>query len=478
MTKHSSGGGGEYLASLRALVAADLEVGSGVLAARSERVTMELDERGFYRSVLADDITDEDARKILDVCAMSDFKVADESQISQKLYSGRAGADFHPILGYFHTLHVGYVEEGSFRPSGSSGGMASWILSELLRLDLVDYVIHVAESFDEGRLFAYRVSSTSEEVLAGSKSRYYPVELSNVLATMRRRPGRYAVVGIPTVIFELRLLAEVDDEIRRSVAYTVGLICGHQKSTRYAESFAWQSGIAPSSLDGFDFRVKNSEGKSWDYRMSMSGEVDGRRQTLMRRQSDLFGSDWAWCFFKAKFSDYTDDAFNETADIVVGDAWLPGHEDDPFGSNVVITRRADLARVIQTGIDERRIRLSEAGVDEVLRSQRGLVRHTRDEIGYRLAQDDKARRIRPQKRFGADSNLPYLRKLVQRQRILMASASHVHYRRAVELGDWNYFHRRMRPHIVRYRLLYRAIDLSSALRRNGLAGSAKKLFRR
>ncbi|MCC4249438.1 Coenzyme F420 hydrogenase/dehydrogenase, beta subunit C-terminal domain [Microbacterium testaceum] len=477
MTKSPNRNDGEYLASLRALIAADLEVGSGVLAARSERVTMELDDRGFYRSVLAEDITDEDARQILDVCAMSDFKVADESQLAKKLYGGRADAHFDPILGYFHSLHVGYVEEGSFRSAGSSGGMASWLLSELLRLDLVDYVVHVAESIDEGRLFTYRVSSTPDEVLAGSKSRYYPVELSRVLAIMRRKPGRYAVVGIPTVIFELRLLAEVDDEIGRCVAYTIGLICGHQKSTRYAESFAWQSGIAPSSLDSFDFRVKNGEGKSWDYRMSMTGEIDGRRQTLMRRQSDLFGSDWAWCFFKAKFSDYTDDAFNETADIVVGDAWLPGHEDDPFGSNVVITRRPDLARLIQAGIGERRLRFSEAEVDEVLRSQRGLVRHTRDEIGYRLAQDDRARRVRPQKRFGADPTLPYLRRLVQRQRVLIAQASHVHYLRAVELGDWNHFYRRMRPHIWRYRLLYRVIDLTSALQRNGLIGSVKKLFR-
>jgi coenzyme F420-reducing hydrogenase beta subunit len=81
--------------------------------------------------------------------------------------------------------------------------MVSWVLEELLRRGLVDGVAHVAAVEDpqaEGKFFRYRIARTVEEIRAGAKSRYYPVELSGVLDLIRHNPGRYAVVGVPCFI--------------------------------------------------------------------------------------------------------------------------------------------------------------------------------------------------------------------------------------------------------------------------------------
>ena len=41
---------------------------------------------------------------------------------------------------------------------------------------------------------------TPEEVLAGAKSRYYPIEMSKVMDFIKNNEGRYAFVGIPCFI--------------------------------------------------------------------------------------------------------------------------------------------------------------------------------------------------------------------------------------------------------------------------------------
>src|SRR4051812_44666557 len=75
-----------------------------------------------------------------------------------------------PLLGRFQAAYVGHVAEENFRASGSSGGMVSWVASELLRQGLVDGVAHVKAELKpeaEGHLFAYQISRTEEEVRAG-----------------------------------------------------------------------------------------------------------------------------------------------------------------------------------------------------------------------------------------------------------------------------------------------------------------------
>jgi coenzyme F420-reducing hydrogenase beta subunit len=64
-----------------------------------------------------------------------------------------------------------------------------------LRTGVIDGAAHVVATADpqhEGRFFRYQISRTEAAIRAGAKSRYYPVELSEVLRTIRAVPGRYA----------------------------------------------------------------------------------------------------------------------------------------------------------------------------------------------------------------------------------------------------------------------------------------------
>ena len=132
-----------------------------------------------------------------------------EGQLAAELFPTAAQRD--ASVGRFHTAYVGYVAAEDFRRQGSSGGMVSWVAAELLRTGAVDAVAHVAPGEDPAApRFAYRVSRSEAELRSGARSRYYPVELSGVLAAIRATPGRYAIVALPCFTKALHLLRASD----------------------------------------------------------------------------------------------------------------------------------------------------------------------------------------------------------------------------------------------------------------------------
>ncbi|MFM6343919.1 MAG: Coenzyme F420 hydrogenase/dehydrogenase, beta subunit C-terminal domain, partial [Dolichospermum sp.] len=88
--------------------------------------------------------------------------------------------------------------------------------------------------------FKYGVSSTIDQVMAGAKTRYYPVEMSQVLKIVREQPGRYAIIGVPCFIKAVRLLMIEDEIFHERIKFCIGLICGHLKSTQFAKQTSQQ----------------------------------------------------------------------------------------------------------------------------------------------------------------------------------------------------------------------------------------------
>lgn len=434
-------------------------VNSGIAAVVDQQLTMELDDFGFYRAVPHSqrNSSQELVQSLEAVDAMSDSS-PDETEIASELFSEVEGMSFDSNIGYYLDTYAGHVLVGDFRKVGSSGGFASWLLTKLLTTGEIDGVIHVVPASDgDGILFKYRVSKSAEQIIAGAKTRYYPAELSRTLQEVRNEEGSFAVVGIPSFITELRLLTREDPNFAKRIKYTVGLICGHQKSSKYVEALAWQHGIKPGDLNSVDFRLKVPGKQSGRYVSQFNGLIDGVEHTITKDQDELFVSDWGHSFFKAEFSDFTDDAFNETADISLGDAWLPEYINDSGGNNVIIVRHPEIARIVKDGIIDGELSLDPLDCATVAKSQAGLVHHARDEIGYRLYKRDAAAIWRPRKRKQATNSLPVLRKRVQDLREEIAKRSHIAFAEAKQQDDWNYFVTQMQPLVKKYDDTYRLL---------------------
>src|SRR5699024_1107166 len=152
--------------------------------------------------------------------------------------------------------------------------------------------------------------------------------------------------GIPSFIYSIRLLSEVDPIIKERIKYTVGLICGHQKSSKFSEAMGWQVGIEPGNLIHIDFRKKLPNAPANRYGIELTGIRDGKEVKIIKTGRELIGQNWGKGFFKSYASDFTDDVLNENADITIGDAWLDEYMNDSLGNNVVIIRNNDLNKVV------------------------------------------------------------------------------------------------------------------------------------
>lgn len=432
---------------------------------------MEMSANGQYEPRVPADYQDPGSGYDLGaVCPF--YSTEDEDRIADRLYSTVPNKDVR--VGAYRNLYAGAVEEGAVRQNSSSGGLVTWILSTLLSRGLINGVIHVGatdRATASAPLFAYSISVDLAAVESRAKSRYYPVEFSQVMQFVRDKPGRYAFVGVPCFVKAVRLLAAQDAAVAKAVKYCIALFCGHMKSAAFADSIGWQLGVPPGAIKSIDFRKKRPNAPASRYGVKVEGFDGVVREAVA---SDLYGSDWGLGFFKPKACDYCDDIAGETADVACGDAWLPAYVNDHRGTNVVVVRDGDIDALLTEGARTGALKLDAVGPADIYQSQAGNYRHRREGLAYRLWLADRRGEWHPPKRVSAtDDHLTEKRKSIYRQREELAAKSHEAFIDAVATGSFAAFKKTMNPLIHRY---YRASGLYARYKIKNILRSLRKLI--
>ena len=377
----------------------------------------------------------------------------DETEIAKSL-CGNGNKSHQEYIGTYLSLYAGHVTTGGFRQRGSSGGITSWLLAELLNSGRVDAIIHVKASKTNGLLYEYGVSKDIESLYSGAKSHYYPVEMSAVLRYILDHEGRYVVVGVPCFIKALRRLMLINPIFSKRILYCGGLFCGHLKGKGFAEMLASQCGVRPNELSEFDFRTKLPGRASSDYGVTATGVSDGLEYKKVKPVSQLVGTDWGMGFFKYKACDYCDDISAETADFSVGDAWLPKYKQDHRGTNILIVRNVVIQAIVDEGIAAGQLNLETIDVDEVIQSQRANVRHRKEDLPYRLKMADNTGNWRPRKRQSKGRFINKKRRHIQNSRMLFRDQIPSLWMKAIKGGNPSNFFKDIEPLIKNYEKIY------------------------
>ncbi|NJC40346.1 coenzyme F420-reducing hydrogenase beta subunit [Brevundimonas alba] len=401
--------------------------GACVGADRTGRAAMAMDAHGHLKPVGPVEWRKTRSPEFSALCPFSPA-ADDEDDIALARYPDAPQDDAR--IGRFDSAWVGHVEEGVFRSSGSSGGMGNWTAAELLRTGRVDAVAHVGglERADaDDPLFGYRISRSLDELTAAAKSRYHPVELSGVIETIRSAPGRYAVTGVPCFIKAVHLLRAGDPILRERIVFTLGLFCGHMKSLRMAESFAWQTGVRMQDVARMDYRLKDPTRPANVYTAQFLLKDGGERR---RDWWNFADGDWGAGFFQNPACDWCDDVVAETADISFGDAWVEPYSSDGRGTNVVVIRSAELDRMVREAVAAGRLSLRPVDADFIHQTQAAGFRQRREGLAWRLSWP-RPGKIRPLKRIAPNvSGLPLRRRGVYLMRHQISRWSHPLFRLA------------------------------------------------
>jgi coenzyme F420-reducing hydrogenase beta subunit len=397
------------------MVRSGLCIGCGVCLAEANSGTrMAWDAYGQLQPQGGSGWFDRPDERFSRICPFSPLASNEDEIAANRFPSAQVASE---QVGRFQAAYVGYAAEADFREQGSSGGMVSWVAAELLRQGLVDGVVHVAPA--EDAFFRYRISRSVAEIRNGAKSRYYPIELSEVLREIRSVPGRYAVVGIPCFIKAVNLLRAADPVYAERIAFTLGLFCGHMKSARFVESFAWQLGVDIDEITGVEYRLKDPDRPANWYTAQLT-EANG---TVAKRDwFHLADGDWGAGFFQNSACNFCDDVVAETADISFGDAWVEPYSSDGRGTNVVIVRSQLLCGIVDEAIANGRLALEQVDEAFVARTQAAGLRQRREGLSYRLAWHRRG--LRPAKRVGARGAIKGRRKLIYRMRFGISAWSH------------------------------------------------------
>ncbi|MCA9188147.1 MAG: Coenzyme F420 hydrogenase/dehydrogenase, beta subunit C-terminal domain [Pirellulaceae bacterium] len=406
---------------------------------------MEYTEDHNYRAARSQPGRDTHAAQ---VCPFSS-EATNETEIAAALYPN---CHTDERLGKYLGTYAGHAKLGGIRERGSSGGLTTWVAQQLLSRKLVDAVAHVhgplpADQTESRVLYKYGLSWNEDQLTTNAKTRYYPIEMSEVIREIRATPSiRVAFVGVPCFVKAVRLLCRHDEDLNQKIAYCISLVCGHLKSSRWADLAAWQCGVPPAELKSIDFRKKIPGRPANSYGVEINSPQDHESAGRVRPVSELFGNSWAYMLFAYKACDYCDDILGETADLSVGDAWLPPHNLDYRGTNVVVTRHPQIEAILQDGVASGAIELEKVNIDQVAHTQRGNLRHRHEGLAFRLYEAQLLGQWTPPKRIQpSQDHLTNERREVFRLRTAMRERSHIAFREAVRQNNLKYFIRQMKP---------------------------------
>lgn len=333
-------------------------------------VNIEMQSTGFYKAKIKD--ANRDLSLVSKLCPFSSDSL-NEDDLGKELYENKK---HDKKIGYYNAIYTGHVTNIEDRISSSSGGLTTWFASKLLINNEIDAIVHVGES--KG-LFEYKISKSLKELNAkpNKKSRYYPVTFESLTDYLKTTEDRVLFIGIPCYVKAIRLMQKEFN--LTNIKFVVSLLCGHMKSSFFAENIGWQAGILPHELENIDFRVKKEGYRSSEYFVKIESK-DNRKKLL--KNNRLLGSNWGHGFFKHKACDFCDDIAGELADVTFGDAWLPRYTDDYLGENIVVSRSDLFDQYIKEYESE--VISEEVTIQDFYDSQAGNYRHRRDGLPVRI----------------------------------------------------------------------------------------------
>ena len=412
--------GVKYIPGVISFVTAnDLCIGCGLCSSLCPENALEMDwdESGFLVPVLSGICVND--QSCLTVCPFNPEpkgKIQNENDLANIFLKDTT--QFNQRIGKYIGISTGFSHD--FRSTSSSGGIATYILSELLEKGVVSHVFSVRECHLPGIHYEYSRSSNKEDLLATSKTKYFPVTLATVFADIGILDGKVAIVGVACFIKSIRLAQVKNLSLKEKIPFLVGIICGGVKSRFFTEYLSEKAGVPKGFCMSPLFRIKDENNRASDYSFGCTDATNHQARTLpMRKLGDMWGTG----LFKANACDFCDDISTELADISLGDAWLAPFSEDARGTNIIITRSLLAEKLIATGIEQKRIQSIELPLSHLLDSFKSSINHRQTGLLFRIIQAKKHGHLVPEKRLYNETKLTFEFELIQYLRLKIRKMS-------------------------------------------------------
>jgi coenzyme F420 hydrogenase subunit beta len=231
--------------------------------------------------------------------------------------------DYDPdnLQGRVEKVFVAHAADDQIRSTGTSGGLVTALLVYLLNSKAIDGAVVAGFDSDDPCKIKGILATTPEEIVDAAKSKYCISSTMDALQIVRRKKGRFAVVGLPCQVQGLRKLISCDPSLGEKISCIFGLYC-HCNMEPYVQLDILKNRcIKPSDITRFNFR-----GGGWPGGFHVV-KKDGTEVSL---HSTLYTTVLNVLFkiYGAPRCYLCVDALSEYADISFGDFWAQDYPGD------------------------------------------------------------------------------------------------------------------------------------------------------
>ena len=285
----------------------------------------------------------------------------DHDDLNKEIFGETPGT----TIGNFCECYVGYSTEFKIRYNASSGGLVSQILIFALEDGLIDGAVVTRMQKDSPTEPEVFIARRREEILEAAGSKYCPVPLNIILKEIiRLNPTeKLAYVGLPCHVHGLRKAQQTNAVLKESIVFCIALMCSHTDNFNSLDFICRSLHTSKEEVTRIEFRGRGWPGSFLICKNDGTTNTISYAEYILSHKMHVFSP--TRCLLCC-------DPIGELADIVCGDAWLIGKNDD-VGSSLCIARSVGAHDLLMKARDNNRVVLDPVGESGVIKSQKVLV---------------------------------------------------------------------------------------------------------
>ena len=297
------------------------------------------------------------------VCPGKEFPM---NEWSKKLFGKEY--DTSKLFGAYQKIWNAYAMDDEIRSIGSSGGVITQILVDLLERNVVEGVAAIRKKKDAAHEFEPFIAENREQIIAAAQSKYVILPVNQVIREIKQSGKKVAYVGLPCQIHGMRKAMEKNTWLKDQIVVLISPFCGFNMEYSATDYLIAKSGIGKNEIEELSYRHKKGNDTGF-YIRAKSGKdffVNKHGYTFLNL---IFSPKRCWkCF------DYS----GEFADISVGDAWEMGQ-----GFSRVIVRTNTGNDLFESIMARGMVHAQPADENAIIKTQNKVVNYKKKQIVLR-----------------------------------------------------------------------------------------------
>jgi coenzyme F420 hydrogenase subunit beta len=261
----------------------------------------------------------------------------------------------------------GYAIDPLTRFRASSGGAASALATYCIEKGGMHGLLHIAQRKDVPYLNETVMSTSRDEIVARSGSRYAPASPCDGLAKIENAPAPCVFIGKPCDVLGAQRARRFRPKLDRNLGLVIGFFCAGTPTTAGTMAMLAKMGVEdPKRLRSLRYRGDGWPGKATAVVEKDDGALETRQLTYHQSWGEVLADHKQWrC-------NLCPDRTGESADISVGDPWWNGVPDDAPGRSLILVRTERGRRLLRDAVAAGYIAAEPAESWKLRASQKGF----------------------------------------------------------------------------------------------------------